>query len=180
MADRSSCKWIFIIIFINLSFVLDAHYCYKTPSIINTSLDHNVELFTLGFSAKILDFTMEQILCKNCRHVIPMFDDHDTCRSCRTQAGTCASTRESGCYICALWPESTWKKLEKSTKDAHKKRTKRSKSRDLVEARDNSGSTATHSNVSSQGYTGTDSIGDSSKINSTTSVGSKKSQPEKK
>jgi hypothetical protein len=83
---------------------------------------------------------MDQVLCKNCRHFIPLFDDHYTCVACLIQDGSCRANKVSPCIIYSTWKDSTWKKLEKSQKDALKKREKLSRSRDLVVARDSSSS----------------------------------------
>jgi hypothetical protein len=62
MTDRSSCKWIFIVFFNNLSFVLDAHYCFKTPTIIVTLLEFYVDFLKRGITSQLLDLKMESFL----------------------------------------------------------------------------------------------------------------------
>jgi hypothetical protein len=56
---------------------------------------------------------------------MPAFDDHDSCMKCRRLAGTCRAAQGADCVICHTWPDSVWRKLERSTKDAVAKRAKR-------------------------------------------------------
>jgi hypothetical protein len=140
MAEGNSSLWIKIVCIINLLKLQSTVNCFKSPTNNVTSVCQNIGFLQNGFILVKLKDNMDQVLCKNCRHVIPLFDDHDLCLSCRIQEGSCGATKLSPCIICSSWKDSTWKKLDKSKKDALRKREKRSKSRDVVVARDSSSS----------------------------------------